>query len=146
MKIKNLHFTQSVLSIALKILLTPFYKKEYVMAVMKKGALQCALVEAVGTFLLALTVFQTRDPLAIGLILMAALYLGAHGHVPYLNAAVGFGEWFSGSIDLNDFLLTLGGQIAGAFGAVVLSKNLSDMPPMLHVGAKAHMLGLSEVI
>jgi glycerol uptake facilitator-like aquaporin len=136
----------NVLSIAFRILLTPFYKKEYVMAGLKKGALQCALVEAVGTFLLALTVFQTRDPLAIGLVLMAALYFGAHGHIPYLNSAVGFGEWFSGSIDLNDFLVTLGGQVVGAVGAAILSTRLSEAAPMLHGGMKTHMLGLTEVL
>lgn len=114
------------------------------MAGLKKGALQCALVEAVGTFLLALTVFQTRDPLAIGLILMAALYLGAHGHVPYLNSAVSFGEWFSGSIDLNDFLVTVGGQVVGALGAVVVAVNLGGAP-MLPNGMPTH-LGLAEVI
>lgn len=116
------------------------------MAGLKKGALQCALVEAVGTFLLALTVFQTRDPLAIGLMLMAALYFGAHGHVPYLNSAVSFGEWFSGSISLNDFLVTVGGQVVGALGAAMLSMRISETAPMLHGGMKTQMLGLTEVL
>lgn len=116
------------------------------MAGLKKGALQCALVEAVGTFLLALTVFQTRDPLAIGLILMAALYFGAHGHVPYLNSAVSFGEWFSGSIDLNDFFVTISGQVVGALGAAILSTRLSEAAPMLHGAMKTQMLGLTEVL
>jgi len=116
------------------------------MAVMKKGALQCALVEAVGTFLLALTVFQTRDPLAIGLILMAALYIGAHGHVPYLNSAVSFGEWFSGAIDLNGFIVTLVGQLIGAVGAALLSARMSGTLPMLHSGMAPHMMGLTEAI
>lgn len=116
------------------------------MAGLKKGALQCALVEAVGTFLLALTVFQTRDPLAIGLILMAALYFGAHGHIPHLNSAVSFGEWFSGSIDLNDFLIAVGGQLVGVLGAAKLSMSLSNAAPMLHSGMQTTMLGLTELI
>lgn len=117
------------------------------MAGLKKGALQCALVEAVGTFLLALTVFQTGDPLAIGLILMAALYIGSHGHVPYLNSAVSFGEWFSGAIDLNDFFVTIVGQIIGAIGAARLSASIGSgaMSPM-QGGMATHMLGLTEAI
>jgi glycerol uptake facilitator-like aquaporin len=116
------------------------------MAVVKKGAFQCALVEAVGTFLLALTVFQTRDPLAIGLILMAALYIGTHAHMPSLNSAVSFAEWFSGEIDLNAFFVCLGGQVAGAVGAAVLSARLSGSVPLLHSGLPHHMMGLTEAI
>lgn len=116
------------------------------MAGLKKGALQCALAEAVGTFLLALTVFQTKDPLAIGLILMAALYFGAHGHVPHLNSAVSFGEWFSGSITLNDFLIAVGAQLAGVLGAAKLYSSMSDAAPMLHSGMRTQVLGLTELI
>lgn len=115
------------------------------MAVVKKGALQCALVEAVGTFLLALTIFQTRDPLAIGLLLMAALYIGSHAHVPYLNSAVSFGEWFSGEIDINAFFVTLAGQVAGALGAAALSVRLGGSP-MLAGGMAVHLMGLTEAI
>lgn len=117
------------------------------MAGLKKGALQCALVEAVGTFLLALTVFQSGDPLAIGLILMAALYLGSHGHVPYLNAAVSFGEWFAGNIDLNDFLVTVVGQLVGVLGAARLSASMSGaVPPLVRSGMQTHMMGLTEAL
>lgn len=117
------------------------------MAGIKEGALQCALVEAVGTFLLALTVFYTRDPLAIGLVLMAALYLGSHGHIPYFNSAVSFGEWFSGSIDLDDFLVTVIGQIIGALAAAKLAYSMSGMMYPLHAnGMHPNMIGLFEVI
>jgi glycerol uptake facilitator-like aquaporin len=115
------------------------------MAVVKKSAMQCALVEAVGTFLLALTVFQARDPLAIGLVLMAALYIGSHAHVPYLNSAVSFGEWFSGSIDLNAFFVTVGGQVVGALGAAALSVQLGGSP-VLTSGMATHLMGLTEAI
>lgn len=115
------------------------------MAVVKKGALQCALVEAVGTFLLALTVFQTRDPIAIGLMLMAALYIGSHAHVPALNSAVSFAEWFSGANDLNCFFVALSGQVVGALGAALLSAALSGEAPMLHSRVPHHM-GLTEAV
>lgn len=116
------------------------------MAVMKKGAMQCALVEAVGTFLLALAVFQSGDPLAVGLILMAALYLGTHAHVPYLNTAVSFAEFFGKKIDINTFLMTTVAQILGAMGAGALSSRMSNAAPVLPMeGLPIHM-GLTEMI
>ena len=115
------------------------------MTVVKKGALQCALVEAVGTFLLALTVFQTSNPLAIGLVLMAALYIGSHAHVPYLNTAVSFAEYFGKKIDLNAFLATVAGQVVGAVGAAVLSSRLGGTPMLPTGGLPVHMALMEAV-
>ncbi len=118
------------------------------MAVLKKGALQCALVEALGTFLLALTAFQTGDPLTIGLVLMAAMYIGTHTHIPAYNSAVSFAEWFSGKIDLNSFFVALGGQVVGAIAAAKLSYalNAGSAPMLPASGMAGHMLGLTEAI
>jgi glycerol uptake facilitator-like aquaporin len=116
------------------------------MTVMRKDVFQCALVEAVGTFLLALAVFQSGEPLAVGLILMAALYLGTHAHVPFLNTAVGFAAFFNKKIDLNAFVVTSVAQVIGALGAGMLSARMSNAVPVLPMRGLPMHMGLAEAI
>ena len=60
------------------------------------------------------------------------------------NSAVSFAEWFSGEIDLNAFLVALGGQVVGAIGAAKLSIRVErSMLQCSHGGMKTHMLGLN---
>ena len=54
------------------------------MAVLKKGAFQCALVEALVRFSWHSPYFKPEILLRSVLILMAAIYIGAHAHVPDL--------------------------------------------------------------
>lgn len=111
----------------------------------KRDAFKCVLVEAVGTFLFALAVFSGVDPLAAGLVLMAALYIGSHGHEAQLNSAVSFAGWFSGRMSFEEFAAVVGGQIVGALGAAVLTIKLGG-GPHLGSGAALRMMGLTEVI
>src|SRR5438128_10797727 len=81
------------------------------------------LTEAIGTFFLVLTIGlavlsgSNLAPLAIGSALMVMVYLGGHVSGAHYNPAVSLAVFLRGKLSMNDFLVYVGVQLAGAVAA-----------------------------
>ncbi len=75
------------------------------------------LVEAVGTFFLALTMGLTTNPLAIGLILAALIYGCMHVSGAHFNPAVSFAYLIRKKISFSTFTSYFVSQCLGVFAA-----------------------------
>lgn len=73
------------------------------------------LVEFIGTFFLVLVVALSGNPIAIGFILMAMVYMGGYISGAHYNPAVTLGLWVSKKIDRNDVLQYMAAQLLGGF-------------------------------
>ena len=62
--------------------------------------MQKYVVELVGTFLLALAISLSANPIAIGLMLMALIYAGGHVSGGHYNPAVSFGAFMRGRLSV----------------------------------------------
>ncbi len=78
------------------------------------------LVEFIGTFFLVLVVSLSGNPVAIGFMLMAMVYMGGYISGAHYNPAVTLGLWVSKKINSNDALKYMAAQLLGGFaGAAV---------------------------
>ncbi|MEQ9308203.1 MAG: aquaporin [Balneolaceae bacterium] len=75
------------------------------------------VMEAIGTFFLAIAMGLTGNALAIGLMLAAMIYTGMHISGAHFNPAVSFAYFIRRKITLNTFLGYLISQSLGAFAA-----------------------------
>src|SRR5438876_6385650 len=81
------------------------------------------LTEFTGTFFLVFTIGCTvlagtpLAPLAIGASLMVMVYLGGHVSGAHYNPAVSLAVYLRGKLSMNDFLVYVGVQLAGAVAA-----------------------------
>lgn len=75
------------------------------------------LVEFIGTFFLVLVVSLSGNPVAIGFILMAMVYMGGYISGAHYNPAVTLGLWVSKKIHGNDALKYMAAQLLGGFVA-----------------------------
>lgn len=90
------------------------------------------LIEAIGTFFLFLTIGLTAigpsngiaAPLAIGSILMAMIYAGAHISGAHYNPAASLGIWMRQRLTTQDLLSYIAFQIAGTLLATYIIKYL----------------------
>ncbi len=78
------------------------------------------LIEFIGTFFLVFVVMLSGNPLAIGCILMAMVYMGGHISGAHYNPAVTLGVLIRGKIKTNDALMYMVVQICGAIVAAVM--------------------------
>ncbi|MBY0353794.1 aquaporin [Candidatus Babeliales bacterium] len=78
------------------------------------------LAELVGTFFLTFAVCLTGNPLAIGLILTAMIYIGKNASGAHFNPAITLAAWFKGKFKNEDLCWYLASQTIGAFLACVL--------------------------
>jgi len=78
-------------------------------------------MEFVGTFFLVLTIALTGDPLAIGIMLTALVYMGGHVSGAHYNPAVTIAFLMRGKMESKDVPGYMIAQIAGAFLATLLS-------------------------
>lgn len=78
------------------------------------------LVEFIGTFFLVFVVLLSGNPLAIGCILMAMVYMGGHISGGHYNPAVTLAVLVRGKIKMNEALMYMVIQIAGAIAAAVM--------------------------
>lgn len=76
--------------------------------------MQKYVVEFAGTFLLALAISMSANPIAIGLMLMALIYAGGHVSGGHFNPAVSFGAFMRGKLSIEDLMWYFGSQLLGA--------------------------------
>ncbi len=70
--------------------------------------------EGVGTFFLAAVIGFTTDPIAIGLILTALIYIFIHVSDSHFNPAISIAAWVRGRIDASELGVYISGQLFGA--------------------------------
>lgn len=75
------------------------------------------LVEFTGTFFLVLVVALSGNPVAIGLILAAMVYMGGYISGAHYNPAVTLGLWVSKKISGNDAIRYIASQLFGGIAA-----------------------------
>src|ERR1700722_19590049 len=80
--------------------------------------MQKYVVEFVGTFLLALAISLSANPIAIGLMLMALIYAGGHISGGHFNPAVSFGAFMRKRLSIEDLAWYCGAQLLGAFAGI----------------------------
>ncbi len=78
------------------------------------------LLEAIGTFFLVFAVLTTGNPLAIGLILASAIYVGGNISGGHYNPAVTLSLWLRGKFSLQHVPGYMLFQFLGAFAASAL--------------------------
>jgi aquaporin Z len=76
------------------------------------------VVELVGTFLLALAISLSANPIAIGLMLMALIYAGGHVSGGHYNPAVSLGAFLRGKLSAEDLAWYVGSQFLGALAGL----------------------------
>jgi aquaporin Z len=75
------------------------------------------ITEFIGTFFLVLTIGLTGDPLAIGVMLMAIIYMGGHISGAHYNPAVSIAMIYRGLLTAKEAIKYILSQLAGAFFA-----------------------------
>jgi aquaporin Z len=84
------------------------------------------ITEFIGTFFLTMTIALTGNPLAIGVVLVALVYMGAHISGAQYNPAVALGVFLRGKMAAKDLVPYMLFQIAGAFAAAVVCYLMLD--------------------
>lgn len=84
------------------------------------------VMEFLGTFFLTAAIVFTRDPLAIGLMLIALVYIGGHVSSANYNPALSFASYLRGRLSQKDLLIYWGVQLLGAFVAVWMYKFVAN--------------------
>ena len=77
------------------------------------------ITEFIGTFFLVLTIGLTGDPLAIGVMLMAIIYMGGHISGAHYNPAVSIAMIYRGLLTSKEAIKYILSQLAGAFLAAL---------------------------
>ncbi len=119
--------------------------------------MQKHVVEFVGTFLLALAISMSANPIAIGLMLMALIYAGGHVSGGHFNPAVSVGAFMRGKLSVEDLVWYLGSQLLGAllglwvFGFITEAMFSPDSPveiiqSVLPLGIEALMSALFVLV
>lgn len=75
------------------------------------------IIEFIGTFFLVLTVALTGNPIAIGFVLVAMVYMGGYISGAHYNPAVTAGLWASKKIESSEALWYVASQMLGGFVA-----------------------------
>lgn len=82
--------------------------------------MQKYVMEFIGTMFLVMAVGMTGDPLAIGVMLMVMVYMGAHVSGAHYNPAVTIGVWIRAKLPLTQVIGYMAAQIAGAIVAALI--------------------------
>ena len=80
------------------------------------------LVEFLGTLFFVFIIISIGNPIAIGASLTLAILLGAKISGGHFNPAVSVAMTMAGKLPVNDLLLYVGSQVAGAVVALQLKK------------------------
>jgi len=79
------------------------------------------ITEFIGTFFLVLTIAVSGEPLAIGAALMVMVFAGGHISGAHYNPAVTLAVLLRGRIALNEALMYMASQVAGAVVAALIA-------------------------
>ena len=82
-------------------------------------------MEFIGTMFLVLAIALTGNPLAIGLMLMAMVYIGGHVSGAHYNPAVTISVWMRGKLNSGRIYGYMAAQVLGAFAAAIIFYNVS---------------------
>jgi len=83
-------------------------------------------MEFLGTFFLTTAIVFTRDPLAIGLMLVALVYIGGHVSGANFNPALTIAAYLRGRLSQKDLFAYWGMQFLGASAAVWMYKMVAS--------------------
>lgn len=86
------------------------------------------IAEASGTFMLALAVGLTTDPVSTGLILVVLLYIGYPLADMHYNPAVSLGSWTLGETTTREMAARVAAQCAGGAVAAYLLTIIIELP------------------
>ena len=78
------------------------------------------LMEFIGTMFLVLVIGLNSNPIAIGAILIAMVYMGWHISGAHYNPAITLAVWIRGKIDLKNAAAYIFAQLLGAFAASIV--------------------------
>jgi aquaporin Z len=102
---------------------------EYFYIFSKKGDLmKKCLMEMLGVFLLTIAVSFTGNPIAIGLMLCAIVYVGGHVSGGHYIPAVSLASWMTGGINTKTLLMYSAKQTVGALAALLLFQRITGTP------------------
>ena len=82
-------------------------------------------MEFIGAMFLVLAIALTGNPLAIGMMLMAMVYIGGHISGAHYNPAVTIAVWMRGKLRLNQIFGYMTAQVLGAITAAYIFYILS---------------------
>lgn len=83
------------------------------------------LMEFIGAMFLVLAIALTGNPLAIGMMLMAMVYIGGHISGAHYNPAVTIAVWMRGKLKSNKIFGYIAAQVLGALAAAYVFYALS---------------------
>lgn len=85
------------------------------------------IVELIGTFFLTLAICLTNQPIGIGLMLAAMIYLGGHVSGGHFNPAVSLTMFLEGLLKIQTLTYYIAAQLTGSFLAALVYNILSDV-------------------
>jgi len=91
------------------------------------------VMEAVGSMFLLLTISLTGNPIAIGTVLVALVYMGGHISGGHYNPAISLGFWLQGKLSKKDFgfyvaYQLIGGLVAALFYWILIGERYFPAP------------------
>lgn len=92
------------------------------------------IVEFIGTFFLVLTIGLSQNPLAIGAVLAAMVYLGGYISGAHYNPAVTLAVWARGKMLQSEAIRYMLWQLAGALVAALIYQLLKGSTFTVHPG------------
>ena len=78
------------------------------------------LMEFIGTMFLVLVIGLNSNPIAVGAILIAMVYIGWHISGAHYNPAITLAVWIRGKIDIKNAVAYIFAQLLGAFAASIV--------------------------
>lgn len=114
--------------------------------------MQNYMMELIGTFFLTVAIALTGNPIAIGLMLMAMIYVGGHVSGGHYNPAISLAVWMRGKMHTNDLIAYCIAQTVGAllgvwlFTIITNSVFAPEMAPGIHLGVAILMEALLVMV
>ena len=114
--------------------------------------MQRFMMELIGTFFLTVAISLTGNPIAIGLMLMAMIYVGGHVSGGHYNPAISLAVWMRGKLHTNDLACYVVAQTVGALLGVWLFTMITnnvfapEMAPGIQLGVAVLMEALLVMV
>ncbi|MGB8366788.1 MAG: aquaporin [Candidatus Babeliales bacterium] len=114
--------------------------------------MQKYVMELVGAFFLTMAVTLTGNPIAIGLLLVGLMYIGAHVSGGHYNPAVSLAAYVREKIDLNEMFWYMVVQVVGAllglwlFALITNDSYQPDVAPGIPIWVAVLVEGLLTVV